>query len=173
MLITIFFFENCFFDTTTTQKTSGTGSGTSHSSASTDITGRTTEEMIKLESWSDWGAQDNVSGKASGTGNESSPWYIDDKITYPYFYYQYDGLSSDATNYLMGALYYSEDNGATYQVLQEDWAGSSVNTDGKVYVGDEVTYTITANNPNLLTGDSVYDDLHTWKNVTVTDTLPD
>ena len=118
-------FENCYFDTTTTQKTKGLG-GSYSSTSSALITGFTTEEMIDISSWSFSGTtvQDNINGKANGTGDATNPWYIDDDITYPYLWYQYDGHTENEVNYYLGAVYYTT-NGTTLIGLSQDRADFS------------------------------------------------
>lgn len=97
----------CFYDTTTTRRTSAVGSG----DTSQSITGLSTKKMIEIGSYSAWGAKENFLGVANGSGNDSSPWYIDDEITYPYFYYQYDGHSKDDTNYYIANTTYADGSG--------------------------------------------------------------
>lgn len=97
----------CFYDTTTTRRTSAVGSG----DASQGITGLSTKKMIEIGSFSAWGAKENFLGVANGSGSDSSPWYIDDDITYPYFYYQYDGHSKDDTNYYIANTTYADGSG--------------------------------------------------------------
>lgn len=91
---------NSFFDTTTTQKTvSGVSSG---------VTGKSTTDMTKAETFAVWNIQENSSGTAGGSGNDDNPWYIDEGGTYPYLYYQYDGHSSEETNYNLALVEYDD-----------------------------------------------------------------
>lgn len=87
--------KNCFMDTTTTQ-------------ASTGATGKTTTDMTKLATFAAWNIQENSSGAAGGSGTDENPWYIDDGSTYPYLYYQYDGHSSEETNYGLARVEYMD-----------------------------------------------------------------
>ncbi|MDR1017789.1 MAG: hypothetical protein LBM02_03710 [Lachnospiraceae bacterium] len=111
-------FTNCFYDTTTTGLSSNKTFG-DRSGAYSGVTALTTGHdyqvelankkgtdpsnaptgMINIESFSAWNIKDNLNGKATKNGatggSESDPWYIDDKVTYPYLWYQYDGLDAD------------------------------------------------------------------------------
>lgn len=98
--------SNNYFDTTTTKKSSGGGKGTG-------ISARTTTEMIDISSYdASWNMKDNRRGRAAGSGDDTSPWYIDDDITYPYLCYQYDGKSQEEVNYNLGSTLYSFSDGS-------------------------------------------------------------
>ena len=101
---------DCFCDTTTTRYSSAVvGSG-----SSTGITAMNTTTAIEFSTYStggtlsSWGAQENTAGAANGIVDENKPWYIDDDITYPYLYYQYDEHTEDEVNYNMSALTYAD-----------------------------------------------------------------
>ncbi|MFV0529372.1 MAG: SpaA isopeptide-forming pilin-related protein [Lachnospiraceae bacterium] len=94
---------NNYFDKTTTRLTAATGGG-----SSSGITGLTTKQMILMNSYSSWGMVDNFLGAANPKGTNASPWYIDDDMTYPYLYYQYDGHSETETNYNLGGTFYQD-----------------------------------------------------------------
>lgn len=101
---------DCFCDTTTTRYSSAVvGSG-----SSTGITAMNTTTAIDFSTYStggtlsSWGVQENTAGAANGIADEDKPWYIDDDITYPYLYYQYDEHTEDEVNYNMSALTYAD-----------------------------------------------------------------
>lgn len=109
-------FIDCFYDTTTTKKTtSGVGTKTGVTALTTGYDLNSTNGMINIGSYpTSWGVQNNVNGAAGGTGKAENPWYIDDKITYPYLWYQYDGHSKEEVNYNLGTAKYSfADNSIT------------------------------------------------------------
>ncbi|WP_195270490.1 SpaA isopeptide-forming pilin-related protein [Eubacterium sp. 1001713B170207_170306_E7] len=96
--------SDCFFDTTTTRNHTPVGNKTL-----SGITAYTTSQMILKENYpATWSVQENFLGKANGSGTDNAPWYIDDDLTYPYLYYQYDGHSKADTNYhIVNTIYQS------------------------------------------------------------------
>lgn len=96
---------NCFYDITTVRTITAIGGP---NPTPQGVTGLFTTDMTLLSTFSSWGAQENFLGEAGGSGSDASPWYIDDEITYPYFYYQYDGYSRAQTNYFLGATTYQD-----------------------------------------------------------------
>lgn len=94
--------SSSFFDTTMTRRTNGVGSG-----SSSGITAYSTKQMILKDNYpAAWNVKENFLGAAGGTGSKSQPWYIDDDVTYPYFYYQYDGhLQADTSYFVAGTKY--------------------------------------------------------------------
>ncbi|MDR1018853.1 MAG: hypothetical protein LBM02_09150 [Lachnospiraceae bacterium] len=108
-------FTNCFYDTTTTGRTASQAFG---NAAQAGITGVSTgyelnkaPGMTNIETFSSWNIKSNFGGASKGQGTDDNPWYIDDKITYPYLYYQYDGYSKDDVNYQLSNAKYSFDDG--------------------------------------------------------------
>ena len=102
--------SNCFFDTTISQRTLGVGQGTSDG-----VTPLGTNQMTQHSSYSGvWDIYENSSGAAKGAASNAKPWYIDDGITYPYLFYQYDGKSNNETNYYLSSVLISDDSGGTY-----------------------------------------------------------
>lgn len=98
--------SNCFFDTTTTRLAIPVGN-----TSISGVQSYTTSQMILKKNYpSGWGLKENLLGKANGTGSLSSPWYIDDDLTYPYLYYQYDGHSKEDTNYHIANTIYQNGN---------------------------------------------------------------
>jgi|GEM_PF-4973953 len=91
---------NSFFDTTMTG--TSTAIGTVLGTVTGSPTALKTEEMIA-------GKEENVSSgkcitfnyqdKRAQAGDENNPWYIDEKITYPYLYYQFNNHAKTETNY--------------------------------------------------------------------------
>lgn len=91
--------RNNYFDTTTTKQTNA---------GTTGVTGLTTQQMIEAINYAaSWAIKDNRNGKANGAGTFNNPWYIDEEITYPYLYYQYDGHTKAEVNYNLGSTKYS------------------------------------------------------------------
>lgn len=95
---------NCFVDTTTARYMMPVGGKSTFSG----ITALSTKQMIQRSTFSGWNAKENFLGAALGAGTESAPWYIDDEITYPYLYYQYDGNSKADTCYFLANTVYSD-----------------------------------------------------------------
>jgi len=108
--------RNSFYDTTTTKKTASQAVGNAaRAGVAALTTGREYNDvngMINKESFADWNIKNNMNGAANGTGNESDPWYIDDKVTYPYLWYQYDGHTRGEVNYNLSTAKYSFTNGS-------------------------------------------------------------
>ncbi|MGL6201953.1 MAG: SpaA isopeptide-forming pilin-related protein [Lachnospiraceae bacterium] len=102
---------DCFYDTTTTRYSGAVVGG---NGSSTGITAMSTTTAIDFSTYnsggalSSWGVQENTAGAANGIVDEDKPWYIDDDITYPYLYYQYDEHTEDEVNYNMSALNYKD-----------------------------------------------------------------
>lgn len=88
--------SGCLYDTTTTRAANEVGAGSDDG-----IVGLSTTDMISAAKFISWSVVDNAGGNATGSDNE--PWLIDDGITYPYFYYQYDG--QDSAEYTIAATY--------------------------------------------------------------------
>lgn len=98
--------SNCIFDTTTTRLNNPVGN-----TSLSGIKSYTTSQMILKENYpSSWSVKENFMGKASGAGSFNTPWYIDDDLTYPYLYYQYDGHSQEDTNYHIANTIYHNGN---------------------------------------------------------------
>lgn len=93
--------SNYFYDMTTSKYAVVVQEG-----SSSGITGQYTTNMIQGATFGSWGVKNNTGGAARGNGTASSPWYIDENVTYPYFYYQFDGQSKAAVNYSLGAVTY-------------------------------------------------------------------
>jgi len=107
---------NCFYDTTTTQKSAARAAANSTRSGVTGVTTgwelSNAKGMINVETFSSWNVKNNINGAANGAGSESDPWYIDDKVTYPYLWYQYDGHTKEEVNYNLSTAKYSFTSGS-------------------------------------------------------------
>lgn len=105
-------FTNCFYDTTTTKKTDIQAVASAKRDGIKALT--TGSGMINIETYGDvWKARDNLNGDAAGAGNEERPWYIDDKVTYPYLWYQYEGHDKKEVNYNLSLATYNYTNNNT------------------------------------------------------------
>jgi len=97
-----------FYDITTTCRSTAISTS---GNASQGILGCSTTDMVDIDKFGAWGIKENFLGKAGGKGTDDSPWYIDDDITYPYFYYQFDGYTKAETNYFIASTTYQDKTG--------------------------------------------------------------
>lgn len=109
-------FSGLYYDSTTTGKTVGAPAGVPVTALKTgknrDVSPHV-PGMINAESYdASWNIKDNTNGRANGAGTDENPWYIDEDITYPYFYYQYDGYSKEEVDYNLGSAKYSLTDGS-------------------------------------------------------------
>lgn len=94
--------NDCFYDTTTTRNDTPVGNKTL-----SGVTGCISSRMILDENYPiSWSIKENFSGKANEAGTLNEPWYIDDDLTYPYLYYQYDGHTQADNNYYLANTTY-------------------------------------------------------------------
>ena len=102
--------SDCFFDTTVSKCSFAVGKGNSDG-----ITPLGTSGMTKYSSYSrSWEISENSYGAAKGAASNAKPWYIDDGVTYPYLFHQYDGKSNNETNYDLSSVMISENSGVNY-----------------------------------------------------------
>ncbi|MDR1017475.1 MAG: LPXTG cell wall anchor domain-containing protein [Lachnospiraceae bacterium] len=118
-------YTNCFYDTTTTtkSKSNAIGANKTHNGVTGLTTGYDIDKpnlgMINMETFENWNVKNNINGRANGVGTEDDPWYIDDKVTYPYLWFQYDGRSDEVNltyskadvNYNLSTAKYSFSDG--------------------------------------------------------------
>ena len=102
--------SDCFFDTTVSNCSFAVAKGNSDG-----ITPLNTSGMTRYSNYSgSWEISENSSGAANGAASNAKPWYIDDGVTYPYLFHQYDGKSNNETNYDLSSVMISENSGVNY-----------------------------------------------------------
>lgn len=117
--------SNCFYDTTTTRMSKAYGDGTETASVKGISTTNAIDYNYLAAQFSSWSINKERL-TAAENNKDSAPWYIDDDVTYPYFYYQYDGYTQKETNYNLSYVKYEDGSG-----LDQKYSDFKINYTGK------------------------------------------